>query len=101
LPIIKGNAHKEMRNAFYGGIVEVFKNEGSNLKLYDVTSLYPFAILNDMPTGDMLFSTDSNINNYFGIVYVEVDTTGLDSKYLNYPLLPHKIDGRLYNPLGS
>jgi len=101
LPIIKGNAHNEMRNAYYGGVVEVFRNEGTNLNLYDVTSLYPFAMLNDMPTGDMLFSTDSNINNYFGIVFVEVDTSGLNPKYINYPLLPHKIDGRMYNPLGK
>jgi hypothetical protein len=101
LPIIKGNAHNDMRNAYYGGVVEVFKNEGTDLKYYDVTSLYPFAMLNDMPTGNMLFSTDSNINNYFGIVYVTVDTTGLNPKYLNYPLLPHRMDGRLYNPLGK
>ena len=100
LPIIKGNAHNDMRNAYYGGVVEVFKNEGINLKYYDITSLYPFAMLNDMPTGDMLFSTDNNLNNYFGIVFVEVDATGLDAKILNYPLLPHKIDGRMYNPLG-
>lgn len=90
-----------MRNAYYGGVVEVFKNEGENLKLYDITSLYPFAMLKDMPTGNMLFSTDSNIINYFGIVFVEVDTSGLDPKYSNYPLLPHKIDGRMYNPLGK
>jgi len=30
LPIIKGNAHKDMRNAYYGEVVEVFKNEGFN-----------------------------------------------------------------------
>ena len=101
LPIVKGSAHKDMRNAYYGGVVEVFKNEGTNLNLYDVTSLYPFAMLNDMPTGNILFSTDPNINNYFGIVYVEVDTSGLDPKYLNYPLLPHKIGDRMYNPLGN
>lgn len=101
LPIIKGNAHNDMRNAYYGGVVEVFKNEGTNLKYYDVTSLYPFAMLNDMPTGDMLFSTDPNILNYFGIIFVEVDTTGLDPKFMNYPLLPYKLDGRMYNPLGT
>jgi hypothetical protein len=101
LPIIKGNAHKDMRNAYHGGVVEVFKNEGTNLKLYDVTSLYPFAMLNDMPTGDMKFSTDPNIMNYFGIVFVTVDTTNLDPRYSNYPLLPHKMDGRMYNPLGK
>jgi DNA polymerase type B, organellar and viral len=101
LPIIKGNAHNDMRNAYYGGVVEVFKNEGQNLKYYDVTSLYPFAMLNDMPTGDMLFSTDSKLENYFGIVFVTVDTTGLESRFKNYPLLPHKIEGRMYNPLGN
>jgi hypothetical protein len=101
LPIIKGNAHIDMRNAYYGGVVEVFKNEGTNLKLYDITSLYPFAMLNDMPTGEMLFSTDQDLNNYFGIVFVEVDTTGLDPKYLNYPLLPHRIGDRMYNCLGK
>jgi hypothetical protein len=90
-----------MINAYYGGVVEVFKNEGTNLKYYDVTSLYPFAMLNDMPTGDMLFSTDPNILNYFGIIFVEVDTTGLDPKFMNYPLLPYKLDGRMYNPLGT
>jgi hypothetical protein len=58
-------------------------------------------MLNDMPAGNMLFSTDTNLLNYFGIVYVTVDTTNLDPKYANYPLLPHKIDGRLYNLLGS
>jgi len=58
-------------------------------------------MLNDMPTGNMLFSTDPNINNYFGIVFVEVDTSNLDPRFNNYPLLPHKIEGRLYNPLGK
>jgi hypothetical protein len=58
-------------------------------------------MLNDMPTGNMQFSTDPNINNYFGIVFVEVDTTNLDPKYLNFPLLPHKIEGRMFNLLGK
>jgi hypothetical protein len=101
LPIIKGLIHKDLRNAYYGGVVEVFKNEGTNLNYYDVNSLYPFAMLNDMPTGNMQFSTDPNINNYFGIVFVEVDTTNLDPKYLNFPLLPHKIEGRMFNLLGK
>jgi hypothetical protein len=39
-----------MRNAYYGGVVEVFRNEGYNLNYYDVTSLYPFTILNNIPS---------------------------------------------------
>ena len=54
-----------------------------------------------MPTGNMNFSTDPNINNYFGIVFVTGDTTDLDPRYLDFPLLPHRLDGRMYNPLGK
>lgn len=101
LPIIKGNAHNEMRNAYYGGVVKVFRNEGYNLNYYDITSLYPFAMLNEMPTGNSIYSTDTNLNNYFGIIYVTVDSSNLDSRYLSYPLLPHRVDDRLYNLLGK
>lgn len=49
---------------------------------------------------DILFSTDPDLINYFDIIFIEIDTSNLNPKYLNYPLLPHKIDGRMYNPLG-
>lgn len=81
--------------------MEVFRNEGKNLFYYDVNSLYPYAMLNPMPTGQAKLSSDTNLNNYFGMVYVEIDTTNINPKYTNYPLLPHKIDGRLYNGLGT
>lgn len=99
LPIIKGLAHDIMRNAYYGGVVEVFKNEGTDLKFYDINSLYPFSIFNVMPTSNMKFNTDKVLNNYLGFVYVSVDTSNLKSKYINYPLLPYRIESRMYNPL--
>jgi hypothetical protein len=47
----------------------------------------------------MVFSTDIVLNNYFGIVNVSVDTSNLDFKYINYPLLPTRIEGKMYNSL--
>lgn len=101
MPIIKSSIHEEIRNSYYGGVVEVFKNHGKNLFHYDVNSLYPFSMLNLMPTGNPTYSTDSELNNYFGIVFVEVNANSISSTYANYPLLPHRIDGRMYNPLGT
>ena len=51
IPVIKGLSHVNMRNAYYGGIVEVFRMYGKNLKLYDVNSLYPYSMLEKMPVG--------------------------------------------------
>jgi len=52
----------------------------------------------------LLFVTvtlDSILENYFGLVYITVDTSNLDPKYMHYPLLPHRLEGRMYNPLGK
>jgi hypothetical protein len=99
----KGNIFKDFVENLYNLRLQYPKTDPLNyLAKIILNSVFgKFAMLEDMPTGEMLFSTDSNINNYFGIVFVEVDTSGLDPKYSKYPLLPHKIDGRMYNPLGS
>jgi hypothetical protein len=38
-----------IRQAYYGGGTDVYKLYGKNIHYYDVNSLYPFAMLNDMP----------------------------------------------------
>lgn len=38
-----------IKDAYNGGIAEVYKPYGVNLYNYDVNSLYPFTALNDMP----------------------------------------------------
>jgi DNA polymerase elongation subunit (family B) len=41
-----------LRNKFYsGGRTEVYKGYGKNITVYDVNSLYPSVMLNDMPCG--------------------------------------------------
>ena len=41
--------YNDIKQAYYGGITEVYKPYGENFYYYDVNSLYPFASLNDMP----------------------------------------------------
>lgn len=84
-----------------GGIVEVYHNYGKNLKLYDVNSLYPSVMLNPMPTGKPIFSTDKDLNNYFGIVFASINTQDFIGNKMNYPLLAYRTEDRIFNVLGT
>jgi len=46
------------REAYYGGRVENFVKSSPMIKLYDINSLYPFAMLNDFPVGHCVESKD-------------------------------------------
>lgn len=50
IPLINNKKlYSEIKNAYYGGITEVYKPYGENLHYYDVNSLYPSVALQDMP----------------------------------------------------
>ena len=40
-----------IRKTYYGGRCEIFKMYGENLRYYDINSLYPFVMLQPMPSG--------------------------------------------------
>ena len=92
------SSYKDLRKAYFGGRVEVFKSYGKNVYIYDVNSLFPYAMKNKMPGGRMFKSTDKNLKNYFGVCYVTVNVP--DDMY--NPILPYKDNsGNNYNPTGS
>src|SRR6202035_4376271 len=64
--IPKYKQYLDIKKVYYGGRVEVFKTYGENLYVYDVNSLYPKVMLNDMPIGNIVKSSDPNLENYFG-----------------------------------
>jgi hypothetical protein len=99
LPIIKGIHYNKIRDAFYGGHVDVYKPIGHNIKYYDVNSLYPFVMANnDFPIGEPILSFDKGLDNYFGFIYCKIITP----KYLDKPVLPFRgDDGTIYYPLGN
>jgi hypothetical protein len=90
--------YANLRHAYYGGRVELFKNYGENLYHYDVNSLFPYAMKKTMPGGHMWRSTDSNLDNYFGVCFVSVNVP--QDTY--NPILPFRDShGNNYNPTGN
>lgn len=47
--INKSSIYKDIKQAYYGGITEVYRPSGRYLFYYDVNSLYRFVALQDMP----------------------------------------------------
>jgi DNA polymerase type B, organellar and viral len=96
--IPKYKQYKDIKPAYFGGRVEVFKPQCENAYIYDAVSLYPHVMLQDMPIGKLIKSTDNNLNNYFGFCYATVEIPN----NINKPILPFRDDlGNVYNPVGT
>jgi DNA polymerase elongation subunit (family B) len=86
----------DIRKAYYGGRVEIFKLQGKDLNYYDVNSLYPFVMRNrPMPVGLPVKNFCMKVED-FGVAYCEIDCP----QDLDIPLLPHRIKGKLIFPKG-
>lgn len=76
--INKASLYKDVKQAYYGGITEVYKPKGENLYYYDVNSLYPSVALNEMPgllCSKLVFYEDyHNIDTLFGFFCCEIET---------------------------
>lgn len=52
-PIYRHVEHHEfVREAYYGGRVEIHTKEADNLRYYDINSCYPYVMLGNVPTGE-------------------------------------------------
>src|SRR6202030_4504578 len=52
IPLIQGEIFKDLKKAYTGGAVDVYKPYGRKVNRYDVNSLYPSVMRNNpMPTG--------------------------------------------------
>ena len=99
LPVIKNvSVFSFIKQAYYGGVVEVYRPYGVNLLYYDVNSLYPFASKNPMP-GHICEYIESNepieLSELFGFYFCKIKT---QDNYLG--LLPVHKKG-LIMPNGS
>src|ERR1700738_963268 len=71
----KGFIEKEIRNAYYGGIVDLETNYTDEICYkYDVNSHYPNCMVNmgPMPGGKAKTSIEKNLDNIFGFVNAKV-----------------------------
>jgi hypothetical protein len=73
IKMIKGPLEKFIREAYFGGNVGVYNQETkgrvNRAYHYDMNSQYPNAMLNKLPTGNPVFSTNKDLSYYFGFVY--------------------------------
>jgi hypothetical protein len=103
IPLINTpSMYHDIKQAYYGGITEVYIPSGSNLYYYDVNSLYPYVALQPMPgiecTKENFLIRGSKIDNLFGFYYCEIITP--NDLYID--LLPHRTnDGSLLFLLGK
>jgi hypothetical protein len=107
LPLInRPNIYNFIKLSYFGGICEVYKPFGENLKYYDINSEYPFVAKNAMPGNLVTYMElqDSEVDkgntldldNLFGFFYCKVKTT---NNYLG--LLPLHINNSLILPNGE
>ena len=93
----------EPRRAFYGGRTNALRlyrkvDDPLQIRYYDVTSLYPYVLKTQtFPVGHPQIVTRDflPLDRYFGLAKVKI----LPPRGLYLPVLPHKVDGRLFFPL--
>ena len=100
IPVLKDSEDNFIRRGYFGGATDAYKCYGSYLHYYDVNSLYPFAMLNEMPLEMIKYHKDMGdvkLENFFGFCLAEVSCPN----HLKIPLLPYKKDGGTIFPTGN
>lgn len=87
------NVTNFVRFSYHGGRVEVFKRQSSHLQCYDVNSMYPYVMCEELP---VQYIAESRIlkDKYFGFVEAEID---VPDTYI--PVLPFRQE-KLFFPVG-
>ena len=89
------------RKAYYGGRTEVFRFYGTNIKCYDINSMYPAVMRNNKVPHEYLVTTvpyDGDQHTLSpGCI---ADITVRSPRFMQYPLLPYRRD-KLYFPIGE
>jgi len=97
--ITSNEIYNDIKPGYQGGHVDVYKAYGENLYYYDVNSLYPFVMRNNLfPSGPCTyFEGEKALKDLFGIVYANI-TCPID---LKVPVLLHKHNNVTMAPTGT
>lgn len=82
-----------VRQSYHGGRVEVFKRQSEHLMCYDVNSMYPYVMCEELPV-EYVAESRKLLDNYFGFVHAEVIAPDC---YI--PVLPIRKE-KLFFPIG-
>ena len=107
IPVLNGKIYNDIKNAYTGGSVDVFKPYGENIYHYDVNSLYPYVMREfKMPIGTPRFFEGDVLkyfSNPYGFFYVDIQAP--EEKDLKIPLLQTKVkinnSIKTISPLGN
>lgn len=106
IKMIKGKIEEDIRQSYFGGRrsseqVGVYANEVSKAYMSAIHSQYPKAMLNDMPVGDPIFTTEKDLDKIFGFVYGTI--TAPDADKLRVPYIQYRdpITGNVSCPRGE
>nr|YP_010691084.1 DNA polymerase [Phellinus igniarius]WBU93185.1 DNA polymerase [Phellinus igniarius] len=110
LPVLTGKIYDDIRNAYYGGHVDMYIPTNPKGKLvyhYDVNGLYPYAMKTyECPTNIFAHFIGNIINKseyadlfqkYKSFIKVKVTAP----KNIKHPILPVKVDGTTIYPIGT
>lgn len=93
----KSKASEFMRKAAHGGRTEIFKPIGHKIYEYDVNSLYPYVMRENLYPHGKAIGCFSYQENKLGIYEVEVITP----ENTKIPIIPFKDDKKLIFPVGK
>jgi hypothetical protein len=86
-----------LSQSYYGGLVDVFKPKVENGYYYDINGHYANQMKNQYyPVGDLTYTTDTNLDNYFGVVKAKVTVPKMD-----FPPLPFRTKHGVKNLCGT
>jgi len=99
LPRIRCDIREKFRDGYYGGRVEVFqfKEIKGPIYHYDVNSLYPFVMKNNLYP-DIMGSERETLNpdfDRYGMAHIDIDIP-----YVNIPVLPYRSEKEIMFPHG-
>ena len=72
IPKLIGRCEADIRSAYRGGTVSLFKPKMGKGYVYDMNSQYPAAMLKDMPVGQPIRCYRPKLSDFFGFVKVNV-----------------------------
>lgn len=100
IPLLTEFEEKFIRESYLGGATDYYKAKGENLRCYDVNSLYPSAMMNELPYKVIAKHNDLsgvNVKDFKGFVLAKVTSP----EYIRNPIVALKHEGRTIYPLGS
>jgi hypothetical protein len=105
IPLIYGEMYNFIKSGYTGGSVDVFKPYGENIYHYDVNSLYPFVMKeNLMPVGKPIYF-EGDIFQYNKEAYGFFEVEVISPENLNYPILQTRIKinstNKTISPIGN